>query len=305
MSSTPPPSSVLHAAYGTVAIALLTIMDGFIKAVSGPFSTLQILWLRFALTAAIAALLLVLWRTPWPTRKTLPQHFVRAVLMIISNGTFIYALGALPLAEVFALALTAPLFLAALGAVTLKETVTMQTLGGLALGFAGMLIIVFGDRVLGLSPSGAANTERTPLALLAALTAPVTYAVGLVLLRQQATGEAPVQVVFIQALLVTLLVTPALAFTTWSSAQIQHWPTIAGIGVASTAGYLILVKALSGLTAVRYSVIEYTGLVWAALIGWLWFAEQPTVALVLGAVCIVVGALTTVLQRHADGGKGA
>jgi drug/metabolite transporter (DMT)-like permease len=278
---------------GSLAMALLTLMDAFIKAASGPFSAVQILWLRFALTALLSAGLLILWGTPWPTRKTWPQHLLRAALMIVSNGAFIYALGALPLAEVFALALTAPVFLAALGAIMLKEKLTTRTLLGLALGSCGMLTIVFA----GTSGGG---TSHPPLALLAALVAPVTYAISLVLLRQQATGEAPMQVVFIQALLVTAIVTPALPFTTWSSAiQAPHWPTLLAIGVTSTAGYLILVKALTVLTAVRYSVIEYTGLVWAALIGWLWFAERPTLPLALGSALIVAGAMVSVLQREA------
>lgn len=293
------PSTKLSAAQGALALAMLTVMDAFVKAASGPFSAAQLLWLRFALTAAMATGLLWLWRMPWPARATWPLHLQRAVLMAVSNGCFFYALGKLPLAEVFALALTAPVFLALLGAMTLKEPLTSMTLAGLALGFGGMLIIVFADNVVGTMFSTTAATARPPLALLAALVAPVTYAVGILLLRQQASGEAPVQVVAIQALLVALMVAPVLPFTEWSPAQAGHWPALLAIGATSTAGYLILVKALGGLTAVRYSVLEYTGLVWAGLIGWIWFSEQPTAALLAGSALIIAGAVVTVLQREA------
>ena len=290
---TPPPKhSATSALYGATAIGLLTIMDALIKAVSGPFSATQILWLRFAITAVLSAALLMLWRQPWPARKSLPQHLLRAVLMIISNGTFIYALGTLPFAEVFALALTAPLFLAALGAVVLGERISAMTALGLALGFAGMLVIVFGNGQFG-------GQAHPPVALIAALVAPVTYAVGLVLLRQQATGETPAQVVFAQALLVTLMVAPFMALQAWSGGLPTYAPTLLAIGALSTAGYLILVKALAGLTAVRYSVIEYTGLIWAALIGWIWFNERPSMALWIGAALIVGGACITVMQKEA------
>lgn len=293
MTKVPPASPALSALYGVIAMAMLTVMDAFIKAVSGPFSAVQILWLRFALTAIMAAALLALWRIPLPARTTLPQHLVRAVLMIVSNGLFIYALGLLPLAEVFALALTAPLFLAALGVLILGERFTLATAVGLLLGFAGMVVIVFGSGQFG------GTAAHPPFALFAALVSPITYAIGLVLLRQQATGEAPVQVVFVQAVIVTALVTPVAFLLPWSYSALAHWPTILAIGALSTAAYLVLTKALAGLTAVRYSVIEYTGLIWAALIGWLWFNERPTPSLWLGAGLIGAGALTTVLQREA------
>jgi drug/metabolite transporter (DMT)-like permease len=144
----------------------------------------------------------------------------------------------------------------------------------------------------------AGTTSHPPMALLAALVSPVTYAFNIVLLRQQATTETPVQVVVVQATLVTLFVTPLAVLSTWTLDAASVWPMILAIGITSTAGYLILVKALAGLTAVRYSVIEYSGLIWAALIGWVWFSEQPTPALWFGSTLIVAGALITVIQRE-------
>lgn len=286
------PSASISAFYGLVGIALLTVMDAVIKAVSGPLGAVQILWLRFAMTALFALGLLVLGRQSWPSRGRLPYHALRAALTLVSNGTFVYALGVLPLAEVFALGLTAPVFLAAFGAILLGERITRLTALGLALGFGGMLAIVSGDAFSG-------STSHSPVALLAALVSPVTYAFNIVLLRQQIAAETPVQVVLVQAALIAVFVTPLAAFSSWTTDVTSLWPMILAIGVTSTAGYLILVKALAGLTAVRYSVIEYTGLIWAALIGWLWFSERPTPQLWLGAALIVAGALITVMQREA------
>ena len=291
MTSSPPPSGSLSSLYGLLGIALLTVMDAVIKALSGPFTAVQILWLRFVLTALFALGLLVFWRQPWPSRGRLPYHALRAALTVASNGTFVYALGILPLAEVFALGLTAPVFLATFGALLLGERITLLTALGLALGFGGMLVIISGDAFAG-------TTSYPPMALIAALVSPVTYALNIVLLRQQAAIESPVQVVLMQAALVALFVTPLAALSVWKPGVETYWPMILAVGVTSTAGYLILVKSLAGLTAVRYSVIEYTGLIWAALIGWIWFGEWPTLALWLGAALIVTGALTTVLQRE-------
>jgi S-adenosylmethionine uptake transporter len=43
--------------------------------------------------------------------------------------------------------------------------------------------------------------------------------------------------------------------------------------------------------------IEYTGFIWAALFGWLWFAEPVTPATLAGVVLIVAGCWIAGRQR--------
>lgn len=290
MSGSSAPAAATSVLFGLLAIALLTVMDGLVKAASGYLSTLQILWLRFALTALFAVGLTLLLRSAWPRRDALPAHGLRALLMIVSNGAFFYALAVLPLADVFALSFTAPIFIALFGAALLDERLSARALVGIAVAFVGMLVIATLQR------DGA--TARPWAGLVAGCVAPIVYALSIVLLRKQATGEKPLQIVLAQSGLIGVLLLPVVALTGWPELSQRSVPQVTVIAALSLAGYLTIVRALAGLTAVRYSVIEYTGLLWAAAIGLAFFGEVPGWHMWLGAGMIAGGALLALTERE-------
>ncbi|MFN7194153.1 MAG: DMT family transporter, partial [Rhodospirillales bacterium] len=160
-------------------IALLTVMDAIAKALAADYGTFQIVFARFAFSALwIGAAAFVL-RPGWPRRDRLAAHGLRAVLMVATTSAFFYALGHLPLAEVFVLSYTAPIFVALFGALLLSEKVDRITAVAIACGFAGVVWVALGD-------AQADETVPRPwFALACAIASPVTYALGNVLLRAQ------------------------------------------------------------------------------------------------------------------------
>ncbi len=290
--SDPKPSAALAIVYGLAAIALLTGMDALIKALSPHASTIQIMLLRAAASIAWLAPYMLAARIGPPSRASLPGHLKRVALMIVANGAFFYALGRLPLAEVFALNFIAPIFIAIFGVIFLGENWGRNTVIGIVLGAIGMLVIA--------SPH-ANEFGRAQAALdgyIAALVAPIVYAAAVVMLRSQAKSEHPAQIALAQMSMITVAMLPALALTGWTSLATPQWLIVAAIGFLSATGYLLLVKALAVITAVRYAAIEYTGLVWAAAIGYAFFSEVPPPALWFGAVLIMLGALAATVSRQ-------
>lgn len=298
-----PPSSWRALALGAAAMALLTVMDAVAKALAADLGTLQITGLRFALTALLAAVVAVLTRARWPTRAQWPAHAGRAALMLLATACFFHALGRLPLVTVFALSLTAPLCMAALGAVLLGEPLARGTRAALGLGAAGAAVVVAG--VWRGLPGAVGVSEDTDLtdffALACAVAAPVGYALSVVWLRQQTTArEAPdvaavvaLQAAFAAGLLGTVGL--PLLMIDWRLPAAGFGPAlllqIGALGALATAGYLAFAAAVKRLPAGRVAVIEYTGLVWAAVLGWLWFAERPTAWDAAGAALVIAGCL--------------
>lgn len=290
--SDPKPSAALAITYGLAAIALLTGMDALIKALSPHASTIQIMLLRAAASIAWLIPYMLVARIGPPSCASLPGHVKRVALMIVANGAFFYALGRLPLAEVFALNFIAPIFIAIFGVALLGESWGRNTIIGIVLGAIGMLVIA--------SPH-ANEFGRAQAALdgyIAALVAPIVYAAAVVMLRSQAKSEHPAQIALAQMSMITVAMLPALALTGRTSLATPQWLIVAAIGFLSATGYLLLVKALSVITAVRYAAIEYTGLVWAAAIGYAFFSEVPPPALWFGAVLIMLGALAATVSRQ-------
>lgn len=285
------PSTAAAVVYGLAAIALLTGMDALIKALSPHASTVQIMFVRAAASIAWIVPYVLIADIGLPSRASLPGHARRVALMIGSNGAFFYALGRVPLAEVFALNFIAPIFIALFGVLFLGETWGRSTILGLVLGAIGMIVIA--------SPH-AAELGRAADAwdgYLAAVIAPIVYAAAVVMLRSQARTEHPAQIALAQMAMISAAMLPALAMTGWAPLAPAHWMIVAAIGFLSAAGYLLLVKALSVITAVRYAAVEYTGLVWAAVIGYVFFHEIPPATVWLGAALIMIGALAATLAR--------
>lgn len=282
-----PPPFIVAAA----GMLVLTVLDSFIKSLAGSYVTFQIVFLRFAFGALWAGAAVAYHGHPLPGLSQMKAHVARAALMIVTASGFFYALGKVPLAELFAISFTAPIFTAVFGALFLKEKVPGRIMFAIAAGFAGMLVIVLGP-----SESGGMSLAYEPFALLCAVIAPVSYALAIVLLRSQATGEPMSVIISVQSAMVALAISP-LALLAFDMPPAVDWAKFALAGLLGTIGYFAFTHALKHLTAARFSVVEYTGLLWASLIGYFVFDEVPKTAVWVGAALIIAGCLIAVRDK--------
>jgi len=279
-------------AIATLGILLLTVMDALIKSLSARFTAVEIMYFRNLAGVACAGVLFLIMRPGWPTGAQLKHHALRSAIMLCTGLLFFYALGRMPLAELFVYTFTAPIFVALFGWVLLKERLSEPVLIGLGLGFAGIVAIVATD------PSARFGGGGAP-ALAAALLSPLLYAFAMVLLRRQAGGEPAARIVFVQALLISVLIVPIAAFTTPMPMGFDVWKVLA-LGVLGTAGNLLLTAAFKRAEAAKVAVSEYTGLIWAAILGFVFFGETPRAMVWVGAALVIAGCVVVARGRRAD-----
>jgi S-adenosylmethionine uptake transporter len=122
----------------------------------------------------------------------------------------------------------------------------------------------------------------------AVLISSVLYALNLVLQRQQALVARPAEVsTFHQAVVLLMLI----VFAPW----FFHLPgkeamlLSAGAAVLSVAGAMIFAWAYARAETQALAPLEYSGFLWAALFGWLFFREPVTAPTLAGASLIVIG----------------
>jgi S-adenosylmethionine uptake transporter len=273
----------------SVGMVVLTAMDATVKSLSAGYPTSQIVFSRFFLVGLIIGAMALFARESWPSAQRLRVHFGRAVLMLITSSTFFYALGRLPLADVFVLSLTSPIFIALFAALFLKEPVRPAVAVAILAGFAGVLVMTFGE-------GGRSSASYEPFALFCALVSPVTYALGIVLLRAQTANEPVTVILATQSLMVAALVAP---FTTIEAVMpaSSDLPAFAAIGVLGSIGHLAFGNGLKRMPAARFAMIEYTGVVWAAMLGYAFFNETPRATAWIGTALIVAGCLIVVRNR--------
>jgi drug/metabolite transporter (DMT)-like permease len=265
-----------------IGIALLTVMDAVIKAQMQQHPFILALFMRFAAGGLCALIVLALARPAFPTRESLIGNTLRIPLVVLTAGSFFYSISQLPLAEALTLSFLAPVFVALLGSLLLKEKLDSRIFQALGFGLAGMLVMVW-PRLQG----GVTGAE---LGVAAALFSAVSYAFNLILLRRIAVKEHPAVIVAFQTCGPALcLAIPAwFAFMPMTARDLFVYLCAGMLGVA---GHLTLTSAFARAPASRLAPIEYTALIWASLLGFAFFDEIPLWTTYAGALLIVAGAI--------------
>jgi S-adenosylmethionine uptake transporter len=266
----------------SAGIAVLSIMDGVIKAMAVHYPTFQVTFLRFAFGSLVATALVTAIRPGWPSRETVKANLMRSVVGVFTALSFFYALGQLPLAETLVLSFLSPMFVALFGLLLLREKVDSRVLGAIAVGFGGTLVVVLGQDTGG-------GGARSLTGVAAALFAAVSYALSMVLLRQRAQRDKFLHIVFLSNIGPAVLVAP-FAVWVWQPVGIVHLGWFLVMGLLGTTGHILLATAYAKAEAARLAPLEYTALVWAALIGFGVFNEVPTWATLGGGLLIVAAA---------------
>lgn len=285
-----PPHATDHArpivpfAVATGAILLLTTMDAVVKALPPGLPIVEVVAMRYLFGVPLA--LLAMWRVRagWPTLSSWKANAPRGVLNVVSLMLFFTALRRLPFAETLTLSYLAPLMLVLLAALLLGERLRAGVLGAVLLGLAGVGVIAW-DTL-----SDAASLSGDLIGIAAVSGSAVTYALNNVMLRSQARRDAATSIVLIQHVVPSLVALP-FAVVTWQTPSASIWlvfPLVAALGVS---GHFLLTWAYRRAQAGVLASVDYLALPYAALLGFVFFAEVPTVAVWAGAALIVAACL--------------
>lgn len=266
---------------GAAGIALMCSMDAVAKGLGAELTAFQVVFVRYLGSAVWLALWIALSRGVWPRRADLGPQALRAVMMVATASMFFYAVAQLPLAVVAALGMTAPLYVTLIGALLFKEKLGPRGLMALALGAGGAAIIILGGGTLTID-----RMSGEWLAWAAALLVSLSYAVVLGLLKHHSGKEEPAAMTLGQSTIAALLVLP-LASTQVPVVTTELAALVVLIGLLGAVGFLLLVHGLRLMPVSVFAVIDYTGLLWAALLGFVFFSEVPSPQFWLGAGLIV------------------
>jgi S-adenosylmethionine uptake transporter len=258
-------------------------MDAVAKALGADLTAFQVVFVRYLGSAIWLALWIALTRGSWPRPIDIVPQTLRAVMLVATASMFFYAVSRLPLAVVAALGMTAPLHVTLIGAMVFKEKPGPRGWMALALGAVGAAIIILGGGTFDVT-----GLDAEWLAWVAALLAPVTYAGVLVLLKHHSGKEEPAAMTLGQSVIAAILVLP-LAMTQVPLLTTELAALVTLIGLLGAVGFLLLVHGLRLLPVSVFAVIDYTGLLWAALLGFLLFSEVPAPLFWPGA-CLIVSA---------------
>jgi len=264
------------------AVGILSVMDAVMKALVLGIGIFAVSVWRSIANLVLTGGLYLPRRLPWPSKPILKIHVARGVIVTIMAGLFFWGIGRVPLAQAIAMTFIAPLIALLLAASFLHERIGSRSIAGSVMAFAGVMVIVFGQARADL------GTEAL-LGSAAIVASALCYAINIVLMRHQSLAAEPLEINFFQSLTVLALwlsLTPFLGFPDWPDGW-SGWVIVAAL--MSTAGGLLFSWAYARAGAGYLAVTEYSGFLWAAVLGWIVFDEGVSPYTVAGAAMIVGG----------------
>lgn len=281
MSRTTSPATAF--AVAAAGIGFFSLMDVAMKDLSIALGVYNaVIWRNMA-GAIFAGALFLFARQGWPDRSALRLHAWRSLVVAIMAVSFFWAIARLPLAEAIGLSFIAPVIALFLAAILLGEKIGREAIIASVAGLAGVAVILFGKF------SGHYSREAL-WGVAAVLFSAVVFAYNLILARQQAQIAGPIEIAFFQNLLTASILALAAPWLL-EPLPMAKLPILSGAALLAILSLLLLSWAYARAEAQVLIPVEYTGFVWAAIFGWLFFAEPVTVWTIAGTALIVAGSL--------------
>ena len=268
--------------------ALFSVLNATMRGLAQQLDPMQAQFLRYLFGLLVMLPLLLHGRLAdwWP--RNLPGQFTRGAVHTLGLVLWFVALPHIPLADTTALGFTTPLFIMVGAWLFLREPMRWERWAATALGFAGVLIVL-GPRLGGGSGGGGHH-------LLMLASAPV-FAVSFLITKVLTRTESAGVIVVWQALSVTLFSLP-MAVLTWQSPSAWQWLGFALCGLLGSGGHYCLTRSFHAADISATQSVKFLELLWAALLGWLMFADVPTQTTLLGGVVICTATLWVARREH-------
>ena len=288
-TSAAPGKAILCMLLGT---ALLTSNDAVLKWLTGGYSVGQIMLCR-GIFIGIPLSILV-WRAGGlvSLRPHNPKgHFLRASLVIIGTFLFVTGLRFLPLTEAVAIAFAGPLFITAMAQPLLGEHVGWRRWMAVIAGFIGILVIM--------RPGGSA----IQWAALFPLCASLTGAFRDILTRRLSAYETSVSLLFYTTVGVTLAGLATVPFQ-WTPVLAIDWGLFALCGFLIGSAQFLMIETFRLGEAALVAPFKYSGVIWAAVLGFLVWGDIPNLDTAAGAGVVIISGLYILHRERVRGQEG-
>jgi len=269
-----------------VGMGLFTINDAISKWLTVIYPVSEFIFVR-GFFAVLSVLLFVAFSSSlWQLRLVnWKVQVLRSAAQAIGTLLLVSTLGFLPLSTVTALLFASPIMMAALSGPMLGERVSWQRWGAILLGFAGVLIMV--------QP----GADSFQLLMIVPLLGALALSIRDLLSRSLARTETAFSILFMSVLGQMLVGLVAIPIETgpvkgnWTPIEPFHFAILAASGCVSGCGQFLVVQAFRNAEASLLAPFKYSTLLWAVLIGFIFWSEVPSAFILAGAVLVMLSGL--------------
>ncbi|SNT76505.1 Permease of the drug/metabolite transporter (DMT) superfamily [Paracoccus seriniphilus] len=220
-------------------------------------------------------------------------HLYRGIVGTAAMAMNFWALALLPFPEATAIGYAAPLLVVVFAAMFLGENVRLFRLGMVAMGLAGVLIV--------LSPQLTASDEgddvlRT-LGAVVALGGASCAALAQIFIRKLVVQERTSAIVFWFSVTSAILGLLTLPFG-WIMPAPETFALLVIMGLLGGVGQILLTSSYRFADASLIAPFDYVSMILAIAIGWYVFGEAPTGIVLAGAGVVILAGILIILREH-------
>ena len=268
-----------------IGIFFFALNDAMGKFLVATFSVGQILLVRSAAALVVLA--------PFVKREGLSVftgiarpwlQFLRAVFATLEVACFYWALTDMSLADVMTFYLAGPIYVTAVSPFLLGETVGWRRWAAVFAGFVGVMIA--------LKPTTGALSP----AAFVAIAGSCSFSIFMVCTRlvRGTSGMVLVTIQNVAALIFGAIVAPF----AWVSLSWFDGALLTLLGVTAMAAYVCINKALALAEASVVVPYQYSTIFWAIVLGYIFFGDVPSVAMLIGAGIIIAAGIYIFIREE-------
>ena len=202
----------------------------------------------------------------------------RSVLSIIESGCFVLSFRYLSLADAHSIASLTPVIVVALSAIILKEKVNLKTWIAIFIGFIGVLIIM--------RPGLSIFDPKSLIPLVAAF----FLSLYQIVTRKVSEYDSSETSLFYTSVVGIILMSFLMPFF-WKPMQSYSYLLFLGIGIFFSLGIYFQIIALSFAKASVVQPFHYTLILWAIILGYIFYNDFPDLPTVIGAIIITLSGI--------------
>lgn len=292
-------SSFTGIALKIFSVFLFVIMAALIKATTEDVPTGQAMFFRSFFALPVIVLWLT-WRRELKTglRTSNPVgHLWRGLFGVGGMGFGFASLGYLPLPDVTAIGFAGPMMTVIFAALLLGEKIRVYRMSAVLMGLVGVIVI--------LAPrlsifSGEEMDSVAQIGVILVLLSATFRALVQVHIRRLAQTEQTAAIVFYFSLTTTLLSLLTLPFG-WTVPDSGAIAMLVGAGVIGGVAQIFITSAYRFADAAVIAPFDYVSILFAMIIGYVFFSDVPTVQMLIGSAIVISSGLMVIWRERSLG----
>ena len=255
---------------------MFVCMDSLAKYLGGVMPITQAVWGRFFFHFIALVIYFLIFRPKINLTKNFKIQILRSVLMVTATFFMFNSLQRFDLVDIYVVFFSAPLIVAMLSAIFLKDVLSLKGLLLMVMSF-GCIIFSLGPSMKVLSPE-----------LIFPLVPPLCWALYQFFTKLISGNNDPFASIFYTAITGTIIFTIYASLNWVPLEKNSHWLLLILLGLAGFISHFMLIYAIQLSNLSFVTNFQYSQLVWSTVINFIIFGVPIDINKIYGVIGIII-----------------